>query len=155
MVYICVSEIGHHWFIQWLVACFRCQTIIWTNDGLLSIGTQGTNFSGILIAIHTFSFKKIHLKMLSVKWQPFSLGLIVFKVWWYRSCGNTKPLTWYSTEMANVEHRSRDHSGYGLSQWEKALHSNASSHWLNPYPEWSLSSDTKFAKTPHTSPSWG
>ena len=27
---------------------------------------------------------------------------------------------------------------YGLSQWEKALQSNASSHWLSPYPEWSL-----------------
>ena len=27
----------------------------------------------------------------------------------------------------------RDHSGYGLGQWEKALHSNASSHWLSPY----------------------
>ena len=26
-----------------------------------------------------------------------------------------------------------DHSGYGFSQWEKALHSNASSHWLSPY----------------------
>ena len=34
--------------------------------------------------------------------------------------------------------RTRDHSGYGLGQWEKALHSNASSHWLSPYPEWSL-----------------
>ena len=33
---------------------------------------------------------------------------------------------------------SRDHSGYGLCQWEKALHSNASSHWPSPYPEWSL-----------------
>ena len=32
----------------------------------------------------------------------------------------------------------RDHSGYGLGQWEKALHSYASSHWLSPYPEWSL-----------------
>ena len=31
----------------------------------------------------------------------------------------------------------RDHSGYGLSQWEKALHSNTSSHWQSPYPEWS------------------
>ena len=31
-----------------------------------------------------------------------------------------------------------DHSGCGLSQWEKALHSNAFSHWLSPYPEWSL-----------------
>ena len=26
----------------------------------------------------------------------------------------------------------------GLSQWEDALHSNASSHWLSPYPSWFL-----------------
>ena len=31
-----------------------------------------------------------------------------------------------------------DHSGYGLSQWEKALYINTSSHWLSPYPEWSM-----------------
>ena len=33
---------------------------------------------------------------------------------------------------------SRDHSGYGLHQWEEALLCNAFSHWLSPYPEWSL-----------------
>ena len=32
----------------------------------------------------------------------------------------------------------RDHSGYGLSQWETTLHCNIVSHWLSPYPEWSL-----------------
>ena len=32
----------------------------------------------------------------------------------------------------------RDHYGYGLGQWEKALHNNAFSHWLSPCPEWSL-----------------
>ena len=30
----------------------------------------------------------------------------------------------------------RDHSGYGLSQWE--MTSYVISHWLSPYPEWSL-----------------
>ena len=30
----------------------------------------------------------------------------------------------------------RDQSGYGLGQWEEALQSNASSHWLSPYLEW-------------------
>ena len=32
----------------------------------------------------------------------------------------------------------RDHSGSGFRQWEKALHSNASSRWRSPYPQWSL-----------------
>ena len=31
----------------------------------------------MLISIHTFSFKQIHVKMSSAKWQPFYLGLNV------------------------------------------------------------------------------
>ena len=34
----------------------------------------------------------------------------------------------------------RDHSRYGLSQWETTLHCNVVSHWLSPYPEWSPTS---------------
>ena len=37
----------------------------------------GTHLSEIIIEIPTFSFKKIHLKMLSANWQPFCLGLNV------------------------------------------------------------------------------
>ena len=55
----------------------RRQAIIWTNDGILLIGPLGTKFSGILIEIDTFSLKKMHLKMASAKWRPFSLGLNV------------------------------------------------------------------------------
>ena len=51
------------------------QAIIWTNAGILSIGPLGTNVSETLIEIHTFSFKKMHLKMSSGKWRPFCLGL--------------------------------------------------------------------------------
>ena len=29
----------------------------------------------------------------------------------------------------------RDHSVYGLSQWETVLHRNVVSHWRSPYPE--------------------
>ena len=32
----------------------------------------------------------------------------------------------------------QDHSGYGLSQWEKMLQCNSVSHWLSLYPEWFL-----------------
>ena len=45
----------------------RPQAIIWTNAGLLLIGPLGTNFSETLIKILTFSFKKMHLKLLSAK----------------------------------------------------------------------------------------
>ena len=43
------------------------QAIIWTNAIILLIWTLGTNFSEILSKIYTFSFKKMHLKMLSAK----------------------------------------------------------------------------------------
>ena len=55
----------------------RRQAIIWTNDGILLIGPLGTNFSEILMVIHAFPFKKMHLKMSSGKWRPFCLGLSV------------------------------------------------------------------------------
>ena len=55
----------------------RRQASIWTNAGILLIGTLGTNFSEILSEIHTFSFKKMHLKISSAKRRPFCLGLNV------------------------------------------------------------------------------
>ena len=66
---ICV--INHHWFRNyfWPVGC---QTIIWTNAGIFSIGPLGTNFSEILIKIHTLSLNKIWLKISSGKFRPFS-----------------------------------------------------------------------------------
>ena len=57
----------------------RRQAIIWTNAGILLIEPLGTNFSEILIAIITFSFKKMRLKVSSAKWRPFCLGLSVLK----------------------------------------------------------------------------
>ena len=55
----------------------RRQAIIWTNVGILLIGTLGTNFSEILIDFHTFSFKKMRLKVSSAKRRTFCLGLNV------------------------------------------------------------------------------
>ena len=52
----------------------RRQDIIWMNAGILLIPTLRTNFSEILIEIHTFSFKRMHLKPSSAKWRLFSLG---------------------------------------------------------------------------------
>ena len=60
------------------------QAIIWTNAGILLIGPLGTNFSEILIEILTFSFTKMCLKVSSVKWRPFCLGLnMLIYVWGY------------------------------------------------------------------------
>ena len=53
----------------------RRQAIIWTNALILLIGPIGTNFSEILIEILTFSFKKMRLKVSSVKRRSWSFCL--------------------------------------------------------------------------------
>ena len=58
----------------------RRQAIIWTNAGILLIGTLGTDFSEILIEILTFSFKKMRLKVSSARQRPFNLGLSLLKM---------------------------------------------------------------------------
>ena len=55
----------------------RRQAINWTNAGILLIGPLGIKFSEIIIEIHAFSFKKMHLKLSSAKRRPFCLGLNV------------------------------------------------------------------------------
>ena len=59
------------------LALKRRQAIIWTNDGILLIGTLGTDFSEILIEIQTSSLKKIRLKMSSAECCSFRVGLNV------------------------------------------------------------------------------
>ena len=68
--YICISDLTIIGSDNGLALSKR-QAIIWTNDGILLTGHLGTNFSEILTEIHTFSFKKMHLKLLSGKWHPF------------------------------------------------------------------------------------
>ena len=55
----------------------RCQAIIWTNAGILLIGSTETNFSENLSKFFIFSFSKMHLKISSGKCRPFCLGLNV------------------------------------------------------------------------------
>ena len=76
--------VTHTWVSKWIIigsdnglSPGRRQAIIWTKAGILSIRTSGTNFSEILTEIHTFSFKKMQLKMSSAKCLTFCLGLNV------------------------------------------------------------------------------
>ena len=55
----------------------RRQAIIWTSAGMLLIRHRGKKLQWNLIEIHPLSLQKIHLKMSSVKWRPFCLGLNV------------------------------------------------------------------------------
>ena len=86
----------------------RRQAIIWTNAGILLIWQLGTNFSEISFEIHTFSFKKMQLKMSSGKWRPFCLGLNVLKVytWWVMATVGHLRLTGWETS----QRRQRNHT---------------------------------------------
>ena len=79
MMHICISKLNIIGSDNGL-SPGRCQAIIWTSDRILLIWPLETNFSKMLIKIHTFSFKKMHVKMLSAKWKPFCLILNVLKV---------------------------------------------------------------------------
>ena len=76
VTHICVDNLTIIGSDNGLSPCRR-QAIIWTNARILLIGPLGRNFSEILNKIHTFSFKEMHLKMSSRKWQLFCLGLNV------------------------------------------------------------------------------
>ena len=74
MTHICISKLTIIGSVNGL-SPGRRQPIISTNDGILLIRTQWTNFSEILIKVQTFSFTEIHLKLSSVEIRPFCLGL--------------------------------------------------------------------------------
>ena len=68
------------------------QPIIQTNAGILLIGTLGTNFSEMSIEMHTFSLKKLRLKMSSGKWQPFVSSSMC---WYFREPWSFFPCSKY------------------------------------------------------------
>ena len=85
VTHICVSKLNSIGSNNGLSPGQR-QAIIWTNTGIFSICTLGTNFSEILSKIHTFSVTKMHLKTSSVKWRQFCLRLNVLRhVSWVNS----------------------------------------------------------------------
>ena len=88
----------------------RRRAIFWTNAERLLIGALGTNFNEILIEIHTFSFKKIHLKMSSAKWRPFCLGPNVLS-------------QLYSVKYERVQHISQ--MVVNLIQWGLVTHASS------------------------------
>ena len=89
----------------------RRQASIWTNAGILLIWPLETNFSEILIELHTFSFKKMHLNMSSGKLQPFCVGLNVLmkKVPWVTDPRRRLKNDWnsYWSSVLNIVHMPR------------------------------------------------
>ena len=68
MTHICVSKLAIISTDNGLSPGWR-QAIIWTDAGILSIWPLGINFNDILVEIKTISFKKMRLKVSSVKWR--------------------------------------------------------------------------------------
>ena len=79
----------------------RRQAIIWTNAGLLSIGTLRTYFSEILIKIQQFSLKKMHLKMTSAKRRLCCRGLNVLSA--QHKTPTAIPLKMHATYIWHME----------------------------------------------------
>ena len=79
----------------------RHQAIIWTNAGILLNGPLGTNFSEILIEIHTFSLKK---------W-----------VWKYhlRNGGHFISATVWKKMHSNITWYFKDHCRVSFGSWRK------------------------------------
>ena len=71
VTHICVSKLSINGSDNVLWPCWH-QAVIWTNYGILLIRKVGTYLSENLSEIHTFSFAKMHLKMLSAKWLILS-----------------------------------------------------------------------------------
>ena len=70
----------------------RRQAIIWNSPAIMLIGPLGTSYF-----IRQFSFKNMHLKMLSGKWCPFGFGLNVLK-----SVAHFRPPTVFVTDFILV-----------------------------------------------------
>ena len=90
--------------------------IIWTNAWILLIGPLWRKFNGILIEIHIFPFKKMHLKMLSAKWQPLCLGLNVLTTI-YIQCINEshyKAIQYYRMGYRPIAPRSLKYTGFWI-----------------------------------------
>ena len=82
----------------------RHQAITWINAGLLLIALLGTNFKEIRVTILSFSFKKMHLKLLSAK-----MGAILFRWRWVK--------LWHCTVIINIESHRIYYTFTHLSGW--------------------------------------
>ena len=108
----------------------RRQTIIWTNAGILLVGPLGTNFSEILIEIHTFWFNKMRCKLSSEKWRPFCLGLNVliphFHEWYNLYVSqDTRVIKWWGSfcflGMTSTNERRRYNVTSSFTGWAHIL----------------------------------
>ena len=96
VTHICITKLTIIGLDNGLSPCWR-QAIVWTNAGVLLIGSIGANFSEIVIEI---------LKVSSAKWRPFCLGLnglmLQQHLIWAKVWNNNRPFEHYYSHLAAV-----------------------------------------------------
>ena len=90
----------------------RLQAIIWTNAGILLLWPLETKFSETPIEINIFSFRKMHLKMLSGKWPTFCLSPNVL---------NVGSMTCYIGPCCNESQQGLTHWGLVMHIWIRII----------------------------------
>ena len=87
VTHICVSELGHHWFSQWLVAC-GYEAVIWTSTVVLLTHWGRDKLAAISQTTfsNAFSWMKIHEFRLIFHWGLFlSFKLTIFQYWFIKT----------------------------------------------------------------------
>ena len=90
-VYFAVNAVPTEGLAPFAPSVWR-HAITRTNAGVSSIGNLGTNFNEIWISLLSFSFKKMHLKMLSAKWDLIDNMAALVQIMAWRQLGD-KPLS--------------------------------------------------------------
>ena len=103
---------------------------IYTNDGILLFWPLGTNLNEILIAIHTFSFKRMHLKCRLQNGSHFVLAIVLNQssssdVWIWKI--NFRRIFWLATgkdrELGSVPLKNSNEVQRPMSQWNTKVSS--------------------------------
>ena len=150
----------------------RRQAIIWTNAGTMLIGPFATNYNESLIEIYTFSFRKMHVKMLFGKCRPFRFGLNVLTIFikclssvssWIRGCPQ-RCRYWFlerhSSDTSYIFRRVSCHYLSSLlmvmwynSEWTNRLHLVFRCQWWHVRMQ-IVHSNTRFRSAEKTSHWW-
>ena len=96
MAYICVSKLATIGSDN-VLSPGRRQAIIWTNAGILLIGSVGTNFGEILIGIYKVTlknaFENVVTKLAAILARPQYIKYILCGPWWrHQTCDNMSAL---------------------------------------------------------------
>ena len=117
VTHICVSRLTIIGSVNGLSPDWRW-AIIWTRAEILLIGPLGTGFTEIAIAINTFSFNKMHLKMSPGKRRPFCLGLnvLITPVKYINVCIGINECFVFKSQICHDQRKQRTETQYSRAK---------------------------------------